>query len=262
MKQTIIRLSGYLFILLFPACGEELMQTEINTATPIVESYLEEGKNNLTVKLYGMEIYLGEDYILSQAISGLNLRINDQVLTETLPGTYSLDLGADTIREHQEYRLQFEYNGKEISATTVVPQPVSRLAIEPEFISRSSSYGFWGMDSDSTSVTLSWENPDNGFYQIYIDAGNTSTGFPGGSFRRQMMQPIQAASYTIPNMEFRSTGQYAIYVYRVNKEYVELYERISSSDLANPVSFIDNALGVFTAMSVARVNFTVYESDE
>jgi hypothetical protein len=41
-----------------------------------------------------------------------------------------------------------------------------------------------------------------------------------------------------------------------------LYERISSSDLANPVSFLDNALGVFTAMSVAKVGFTVYESEE
>jgi hypothetical protein len=262
MKHAIMLLSGYLTLLFFPACGEALMQAEINTATPVVESYLEEGKNNLTVKLYGMEIYLGEDYVLSDPISGLLLQVNDRVLTETAPGTYYLDLGADTIREHQEYRLQFEYKGKEISASTVVPLPVSNLTIEPASISRDSSYGFWSLDSDTTRITLSWDNPDNGFYQVYVDASNASTDFDGGNFRRRMMQPVQADSYQLNFMDFRSVGNYSIYVYRVNKEYVELYERISSSDLANPVSFIDNALGVFTAMSVAKVGFTVYENEE
>jgi hypothetical protein len=262
MKRAIIRLFAYSSVCLFASCGEELMQTEINTDTPIVESYLEEGKNSLSVKLYSMEVYLGEDYILSQPLSGLNLRVNDRALTETVSGTYSLDLGADTISEGQEYRLQFEYNGKEVKASTIIPLPVSKLKIEPEYIYRSSSYGFWDMDADSVSITLSWDNPDNGFYQIYVDASSASSDFTGGSFRRRMMQPLQADSYQLNRMDFRSTGNYSIYVYRVNKEYVELYERISSSDLANPVSFIDNALGVFTAMSVAKVGFTVYESEE
>jgi hypothetical protein len=72
-----------------------------------------------------------------------------------------------------------------------------------------------------------------------------------------MMQPIQASSHTMTLREFRSAGNYSIYVYKVNKEYVELYERVSSSDLANPVSFIDNALGIFTSMSVAKCNLKV-----
>jgi hypothetical protein len=76
-----------------------------------------------------------------------------------------------------------------------------------------------------------------------------------------MMQPVQGSSQTMTMREFRSAGNYYIYVYKVNKEYVELYERLSSSDLANPISFIDNALGIFTSMSVARVQFTVNESE-
>jgi hypothetical protein len=248
---------------LFAGCGEELMQADVNTATPIVESYLEEGKNSLTVKLYSMEIYLGEDYVLSQPVGGLSLRVNDRALTETAAGAYSLDLGSDTIRGGQEYRLRFEYRGKTVNASTVVPSPVSNLTVDPAYIYRSSSSGFWDMEEDSIPITLSWDNPDNGYYQVYVDAGSASDDyFAGDSFRRRMMQPVQASSYRLNRMDLRSIGNYSIYVYRVNKEYVELYERVSSSDLANPVSFIDNALGVFTAMSAAKVGFTVYESEE
>jgi hypothetical protein len=250
-----------LFTVLFAACGEELMQQETNTTTPVVECYLEAGKNSISVELYTMEVYLGEKYILSQPITGLNLKINDRDLTETDKGTYSLALGEDTIREGQEYELQFEYQGKEVKASTVVPRMVNQLEINPQSIEQSASYGFWDTGSDSIPITLSWDNPDNGYYQIYVDASSTSSAFPDNNFRKRMMQPVQASSYTMSPMEFRSVGNYYIYVYRVNKEYVELYERISSSDLANPVSFIDNALGIFTAVSVARVRFRVTESE-
>jgi hypothetical protein len=257
-KALFYAISG---LILLSGCGEALMQPETNTATPVVESYLTEGENNLSVTLYSMEIYLGEDYVLSQPISGLNLQVNDRPLTETASGTYGLDLGTDSIHAGQEYRLRFEYGGKEVTASTIVPSPVSNLRVEPEYIYRSSSV--WYMEADTAQITLSWDNPDNGFYQVYVDASAaTSSDFPNSGFRRRMMQPVQAASHSMSLMEFRSTGSYSIYVYRVNKEYVELYERISSSDLANPVSFIDNALGVFTAVSVAKVGFTVYDSED
>jgi hypothetical protein len=273
VKPAMTGLSKWLFVLpfrevfifcllLFSSCGEELMQQERHTTTPLVEGYLEEGKNSLNVKLYSMEVYLGEEYILSQPIAGLSLKINDKELTETSAGTYSFALGEDTIRAGQEYNLQFEYKEKPVKASTLVPQPVTDLKIEPEYITRTSSSYFFGMDSDTTQITLSWDNPDNGFYQVYVDASNTSSSGFDTNFRRRMMQPIQASSHSMSMMEFRTAGNYFIYVYKVNKEYVELFERVSSTDLANPVSFIDNALGIFTAMSVARVRFTVYESGE
>ncbi|GHT54892.1 hypothetical protein AGMMS49982_20250 [Bacteroidia bacterium] len=242
---------------LLGGCGEDLMQREVDTDMPIVEGYLTEGTTGVSVKLYSMEVYLGDDYILSKPVGGLNLTINDRELTESATGTYSLALGEDTLRAGQDYTLQFEYRGKTVKASTAIPLPVTGLKIEPEYVVRTSSDYFW--DADTTQITLSWDNPDNGFYQIYVDASNTSSNAFDTNFRRRMMQPVQESSHTLSMMDFRSTGNYFIYVYRVNKEYVELYERISSSDLANPVSFIDNALGIFTAMSVARVRFVVNE---
>jgi hypothetical protein len=261
-KRPAYRFIAALFAILTSAgCGEEQMQQEIDTTTPVVESYLEEGATALSVKLYTMEVYLGEEYILSRPVTGLNLSVNGMALTETAAGTYSLSLDGDTIREGQAYQLQFAYLDREISASTVVPPALRNLHIEPSAIERPASYGFWSTEQDSLQITLTWDNPDNGYYQIYIDASATTSTFPGNDFRRRMMQPVQADTYTFSSRDFMTTGNYYIYVYRVNREYVELYERVSSSDLANPVSFIDNALGIFTAVSVARVMFTVVEAE-
>jgi hypothetical protein len=248
------------------ACGEELMTYDVSTATPVVESYLQEGSNLLTVKVYSMEVYLTEGYELSKPVGGLQLEINGRELTETASGTYSLNLGEDTIREFQDYSLSFEYRGKTVSATTSVPQVVSKLNIEPAGITRtaSSSWYFFGT-ADTTEIKLTWDDPGNSYYQIYIESPASSDipSMDGGmQFRRRMMQPFRGNSYTTTSREFMTAGNYSIYVYRVNKDYIDLYERISSTDLANPLSTVQNAFGIFTAMSVATVGFQVIETEE
>ncbi|MDR3219761.1 MAG: DUF4249 domain-containing protein [Dysgonamonadaceae bacterium] len=261
MKYGII---GLFVILLATACGEALMDYEINISTPVVEAYLQEGSNQLNVKVYSMEVYLKDEYDLSDPISGLKLKINDRELTETASGTYSLFLGSDTIRGLQNYDLQFDYQGKTVSASTSVPQAVTHLSIEPTSITRTSSYYFWDT-ADTTEIKLTWDDPDHSYYQVYIESPATSDmpSMGGGmQFRRRMMQPFQGSSYATTSREFMSVGAYSIYVYRVNKEYVDLYERMSSSDLSNPASAVQNAFGIFTAMSVAGVRFYVYESED
>ncbi|MDR0686541.1 MAG: hypothetical protein LBF79_03695 [Dysgonamonadaceae bacterium] len=80
------------------SCGEPLMDYDIDTETPVVESYFHEGANSLTMRVYTMEVYLKDEYDLSDPIGGLAVKVNDKVLTETSEGIYSLDLGEDTLR--------------------------------------------------------------------------------------------------------------------------------------------------------------------
>ncbi|MDR0536791.1 MAG: hypothetical protein LBH04_01895 [Tannerellaceae bacterium] len=261
MKQNLL----IPFLLLAAACGEETTTMPTSAIDmPVVESYLIEGATELTVKLYGMEVYLKDDYVLSRPIGGLKLQINGRKLTETVSGTYTLNLGDDTVRGQQHYELAFEYLGQTITASTDVPRPVSNLSIEPEQIVRASGASFFD-ESDTTAITLTWDDPGNDYYQVYIESPET-TYMPGlggtTSFRRRMMQPFQGGEYRTTSREFRATGSYHIYVYRVNKEYADLYERASATDLANPTSSINNAFGIFTAMSVANVVFYVTESEE
>ncbi|MDR2680296.1 MAG: hypothetical protein LBC47_05750, partial [Tannerella sp.] len=248
-------------LLIMTSCGENLMDVEDNTGMPVVESYLQENATSLTVKLYSMEVYLKDDYQLSKPIGGLQPEINGKALEETVAGTYSLNLGEDTIRGQQTFDLSFDYLGKTVTASTSVPRRITGLNIEPASITRTSSYYFWD-STDTTEISLTWDDPDKSYYQIYIEspASSDMPDFGGGmQFRRRMMQPFRGNSYKTTSREFMSIGYYSIYVYRVNKDYVDLYERISSTDLANPSSAIQNAFGIFTAMSTAKIGFQVIE---
>jgi hypothetical protein len=259
------RITGILAVLLLAtACGEELMTYNLATGMPVVESYLQEGTNTLTVRLYTMEVYLKDGYEFSSPISGLQLNINGKTLTETGKGTYFLNLGNDTVRGLQNYNLSFEYLGKTVSASTSVPKSVTNLNIEPASVTRTSSAYFWDT-ADTTGIRLTWDDPDRSYYQIYIESpASSDMPSPDGgiTFRRRMMQPFQGCSYTTSSREFRTAGNYSIYIYRVNKEYADLYERTGATDSANPHSAIENAFGIFTAMSVAKIGFQVIEAEE
>jgi hypothetical protein len=248
-----------LFIAL-SGCSESLMNYDINTETPVVESYLQEGAGSLTVKVYNMEVYLKNGEVkLSKPVGGLQVYVNNHELTETSSGFYRLELENDTLHEGQIHNLQFEYNSKSIEASTAIPAPIHNLRVEPESIEQ--PLYFWN-DSDTTEITVFWDDPENSYYQVYIESPDISDMPSFGIYGRRMMQPFKGSSWRTTARDFRSAGTHWIYVYRVNKDYVELYERTSSSDLANPVSFIQNAFGIFTAMSVARVRLQVYESSE
>ena len=239
-------------------CGEPLMEYDVNTAIPVVECFLQEGADSLTVRVYSMEEFLKDDVKLSRPIGQLKVNVNNFELTETASGTYSLHLNEDSIKGGQEYALNFDYNGKSIEATTTIPLPIHSLTVEPQSIELRTSF-YWNY-SDTTQVVVSWDDPDNSFYQVYIESPNNPDMPSVGIFRYRMMQPFKGDRYAVSIREFRSTGTHTIYVYRVGKDYAELYERISASDLANPVSYIQNAFGIFTSISVARTTIRVYEA--
>jgi len=250
-------LKTFPLVILF-GCGEPLMDYETNVTMPVVESYLQQGSNTMTVNVYTMEEFLKDEYKLQKPLSKLKVFVNQIELKETSSGSYSLTLDNDSLREGQKYTLQFMYNGKNIEATTTIPSPIRSLAVEPESV-KISSTSFWNI-SDETQVIVSWDDPDNSFYQIYIISPNNPDMPSMGVFRNRMMQPFQGNTYRLSTRELRSTGIHVIYVYRVSKDYAELYERVSASDLANPVSYIQNAFGIFTSLSVARINVRVTEN--
>jgi hypothetical protein len=205
-----------------------------------------------------MEQYLEDDVALSQPITGLSVTINDYALTETESGTYSYSFADDdSVKAGATYTLRFVYNDMPIEASTTVPYKVGSITVSPDTLTIS-QFWLWE-DNDTVEVKATWNDPDNSYYQIYLDSPNTEEYPSMGIFARRMQQPSKGASYTMGGMDFRSEGVHYIYVYRVNKDYVDLYERISSFDLANPVSAIPGAFGVFTSMSMSRARIVVYE---
>ncbi len=255
------------FAILFAVCGEELMDSAINTATPVVESYLFTESNAIAVKVYTMESF-EEEISFNKPVKGLEIYVNDRLLTETTAGNYSLTLQDEHLSEGDNYKLQFIYNHKTISAETLMPERTKNIGISQPVIYKDSYSMFWGFQDSIPEVTVTWDNPDDSFYQVYVHSVDQSTGsYPQwgnnkSGFGNMMMQPFRGNSYTLRPNDMSFFGNYILVLYKVNNDYVELYERISSSDLANPVSAVANAWGIFTGMSADTIRYQVRETVE
>ncbi len=259
LKHTIL----YSILAVFlSSCGEDLLEYDNVVEMPVVEAYLMEGASSFSVKLYSVESLT--EINTSKPIKGLQVYANDQLLTESQDGgTYTLSLPGNALRENQKFELSFTRNGQRISGNTIIPAKPA-VKISQSYIYRKYYYFYYSTSSED-EVYLTWDDPDHSYYQVYVqhldDSSSSGSGFPGMDFPNRMMQPFQGNSYTLREMDIRSSGNYRIILYRVDKDYAELYERISSTDLANPVSSIENALGVFTSMASDTVYFSVLETE-
>lgn len=244
------------------ACGKDLMVYETNINTPVIESYLFTDASELSVKVYSMESFNEEHNIYSNPIKNLSLYINDILLTESYDGTYTLkNAGEGILNAGKICNLKFEYNNQTISATASMPSKTQDIQISQSVIYREAYAGFLGYDT-IPDVVITWDNPNNSYYQVYINSIDQSTGsipYNKEGFGKMMMQPFIGNSYTLKRQDMDYFGRYICVLYKVSNEYAELYERISSSDLANPVSFIENGLGIFTGISSDTISYTVVE---
>ncbi len=74
---------------------------------------------------------------------------------------------------------------------------------------------------------------------------------------------LDTNTYEVPALSLESFGTYKAIVYRINQEYVDLFDSQStqdSRDLIIAPSNVDNALGIFTAIAGADVYFEVLEN--
>jgi hypothetical protein len=251
-------------LLLLAACTNTLINYDINTNTPVVESYITLGDTTITLRLYTIEAYLKDDYQLSKPITAQQIQINGLTLTETTPGTYTLNLH-NTIQPQQTYTLNLTYNQTQITATTQIPTPITNLNITPATIQQTNTTLYYPSTTDTTTITLTWDNPDNAYHQLYIQNPTNTNTTPTGSntnHPRRIIQPFRGNTYTTTTRDFHSTGTYHITLYRLNTEYANLYEHAAATDLPNPTSAITNALGIFTAISTAQITLTVTNTEE
>ncbi|OPZ69479.1 MAG: hypothetical protein BWY83_01966 [bacterium ADurb.Bin478] len=177
------------------------------------------------------------------------------------------------------FKLQVDYEGEVTIAETVVPNPPESLKISAShlLIPATFSPGIPGnfdqtKDDSTRSLTVTWkENLSSLFYVVLenMEANPTaiSTNFPGFGdwagfgLRAMVMPPSSANEYHIARNSVSYYGHYAVLVYRVNQEYADLYmsRTQDSRDLNEPLTNIQNGLGVFSAFCSARIEFEVVE---
>lgn len=163
--------------------------------------------------------------------------------------------------------IEMAYKDELITSQTVVPEKPRSVSVNesvmtiPDFNDRESMMA-WREEGGNT-IEVTWDNPDNSWYYVTlknIDSNPVSID----SWRNDRMKdfvfpPMNDNKYSIRLPFITHLGLHRITVYKVNQEYVDLYEsrEQDSRDLNEPLTNIDNGLGVFSAFNEASVTLNV-----
>ena len=179
--------------------------------------------------------------------------------------------GADlTIETFDEFTIEIEYLEKMVTAKTVVPESPAGVQISsttfviPDFSDRRSLFEW--RQSENREISVSWENSEDDFY--YVTLVNIESNpvaiesFFSERAREIIFPPINDDNFAIRLPMITHLGKHKITVYRVNQEYVDLYESRNqdSRDLNEPLTNIVNGLGVFTAFNSDSAFITITQN--
>ncbi len=161
--------------------------------------------------------------------------------------------------------LEVYHFGKVATASTVIPP-------QPQNITLSSSPVVVPLVAEGApsgdAFEISWElEGDYWFYLELKRIGGTHLPVDGsdpfyGNVLPQKTELISTRRFVVTWDMLPYYGHWQVNVVAVTREYVELYltRNQDSRDLNEPVSNINNGLGIFTAMNSGQVNFDVVSS--
>lgn len=173
-----------------------------------------------------------------------------------------------TVEPGDLFELRVSRSGTVATAQTQVPDPPQNVtASSDKLVIPTSRTGFGGFNDSTRSITLTWhEDPSALFYVVVENIEENPEpissfgGFSGGDFRRRFVfPPTNNNQFRIQRFNISYYGQHVAQIYRVNQEYADLYlsRNQDSRDLNEPLTNIENGLGVFSAFSSQKVRFTV-----
>ncbi len=278
MKTKKLLYLGLAFAFILSSCH---IASQPDTSNYVVEAFLYEGLpvNDITVKT--ISIFSGSD--------SANTPIPDAnvILTRNQDEEYSLvynettgkyeypnPTGVEIIRGDR-FDLTVTVGDRTSTATTYVPLPTNGLEIEADtMLIPNIRFGFNIRDRfiralEESRLLVEW-TPESDFHYLVIESrvdslrpilpdqlpeqvANTLDGF------RFIGEPSTEGFFEILGLSLVTYGPHVVKVYRVNEEYVDLFEAETqdSRDLNEPPSNIKNALGIFTAFAGDSVFFDV-----
>ncbi len=267
--------------------------TEINNVIlpgdkPVIEAFLAPNQK-VSMKVFTEIPYSFEDEAgVSTNIEGLKILIGDDhglsfTLKDMGNGLYESE---ETLGEvGTSYSMIFEYNGRTISASTILPPKPEAFEISTatiERIERDLSGGFIGgggfgpgqggggfQQEDQAELIMTWSNTEGVYYFVAAQYAEENLDpvvqFPeneNGFIRPQRRfnnEPVQTSTSTMRPQQFEYFGRYNIILYRLNPDYAALYENnnTSTQNISTPLSIISNGLGIFTGVNADTLTLTV-----
>ena len=276
MKFSNIKIATFIaaLSLSFTACETDSNLIE-GGIKPVVEGYLVAGRPiSIIVK---KEIAFTEDNsAVETPILGLNIKVSGNGQTYTLKssgnGLYESDKMVK-LKVGSTYTLAFDYNGKAISASTIIPTKPVGFTTDLTSIARtkldlsSGSSNIRNPDGN-TDVNLTWTNPASEYHFVVADNVEaspvaiitlpTNTNFQD-IIRRFRSQPVQGTETRLRSQQFQYFGKHSLVLLKVNPDYVALYNSsgTTSQNISTPPTTITNGLGIFTGINADTLAFSV-----
>ncbi len=242
---------------------------------PIVEGYLV-ADHPITIHIKKEIPYSEQSISTEEPLDGLNVTItgggNTYHLKNNGDGYYSDS--TVSLKVGISYTMNFTYNGKVVTATTVIPSRPTNFASDQTSIYLTqvdlSSGGMPtpGMGGGETRVNLSWTNDNSDYYFVVVENIETdpeaviilpsTTTIPADA-RRFRNQPVQGTESSINPNQFQYFGQHHIILMHVNPDYAALYKSTGSTsqNISTPPTSITNGFGIFTGVNADTLNFEV-----
>jgi hypothetical protein len=178
-------------------------------------------------------------------------------------------VGTDlTVTAGDQFTLRVSRGDLVVTGETVVPAPPTSLTLDktvlsvPNFSGGPPAGGGFTLDS----IRVSWDNPSGDWFFLAIQSLDPDPEYilPSdiqgrfGGFRLRL-SPTASTGQTITFQLLEVLGHHRATLYRVNKEYADLYQnRIQDSrDLNEPPTNLTGGLGIFSAFGGQSVDFTV-----
>jgi hypothetical protein len=268
-------------IITITACEKEKLDNGHGANMIVIQGYLYAGKPVDSLRL-SQTVLLNSADTLFHGITDATVTIKyngiNYKLTAILnmPSYYQGD-PSFIISSGQTYALKINYNNDTITSQTVVPTYPSGFQISDTILTIDTTLTSFRGISDTSSVLVSWNNPNKDYYFIILTykdstlkpitfiSTNPRTGVTAidtvrGSFTRRLQSsPIQTSSYKISASSMSSYGNYEFKLYKVTKDYANLYQSRTQStiNLNEPFTNINNGLGIFTSFSADSLSFKV-----
>ena len=266
-----------LLFILITACSETVPPSNDNF---VVEGFLTANAsvNNIKVKMTSPVDAQG---VTNEAIT------NAQVMLTKDGSTYLLDYDPNTeryiyigtdldINTGEEVGLEVNAGGRRASATTLVPEAPTGLALSGDELNIPQlQLNFLLADRigelfEEERLTLSWSAVEGRKYFVVIENKVEQldpilpSEIPAQATEllqsfRFISEPSETPEFEIIGIALETYGKHVAKVFTVNEEYAELFDNLEqdSRDLNEPPSNVLNALGVFTAFAVDSLEFEV-----
>jgi hypothetical protein len=263
--KRVIKLSFLLMIILLWGCTEDSPFIPDNKLV-VVQAYLYADEPVSDIRLT-TTLPIDADTGKAPPINNADVTLikdGQRFLLSASPGDsgYYHYEGSDlTVNADDIFNIEVNYEDEIISAETTVPEAPVGMALSDTILSIPNYYRPIEMTKE---ITLSWSNENEQLYFVVIENIDENpdeilTFMPSRGGKKMISLPTNRDYYTINFRSVSYRGKHRVKLYRINQEYADLYlsRQQDSRDLNEPLTNIQNGLGIFSAFNSDSLFFTV-----